>query len=303
MMQPGITLDLLKTAKVISTGKSITVLFRDRDRLPTAFKNMLSISWVHPIQFIFEYKGAITHDWWTNGINYNPFGAAHYESNNIGHIEYYHGSTGELGRDNGPASVQHVFNQSYIEQWAIENNIFHRDNGPAVTEILFPALVTIEFNEPGDKNPTVTNKFRSRKTWYHHGKNFNPNGWSNILDENYTDVLETLGANNVQRITNIGTRRISWTNEDGMLHRVDGPAVLIMEEFKEIEKDGISYTSQPVKWHGIWYVHGKELSYKKILTWATRHGILLRNEPCFDRSAFHNTEDEFCYITDFLGSQ
>ncbi len=285
------TLEPLEKASITYTGTTVTVLFRDRDRLSSQLKQMVSHQMKRPILFIFQTKDSIKHEWWHNGMNFNPFGAAIMMSTDTGYIEYHHKPDGQLGCNYGPASIEHKYGQSFIERWISDNGNLHRDDGgPAITEI--------EYELPGDSPHT---HFTRREMGWYPRKVIRDGSWSQQIDFGGHERFETVPPMGLMRTLNLQQRELRWYDEDDNLHRTNGPALLKLIELKEIEKDGKMAGWQWKDWHSEWWIHGSSIRNTDIIQWAKRHHIPMWNEPCYNWSAFRDDDGEFCFLTDFAG--
>ena len=79
--------------------------------------------------------------------------------------------------------------------------------------------------------------------------------------------------------------------------RTDGPAILILEDFIEIEKDNKVSKWKWSNWSGKWYIHGVEIPNGKIVRWAKENHVPMWNEPCYDQSAFRDAAGEVAFLT------
>ena len=286
------TLEPLEKASITYTGTTVTVMFRDRDRLSTQLKQMVSHQMKRPIHFIFQTKDTIKHEWWHHGLNFNPFGAAMMMSATTGYLEYHHKPDGQLGCDYGPALVEHQYGLKYTEKWVSDNGQLTRDDGgPAITEI--------EYESPG--NSPHTHFKRREMGWYRRNRHYRKNSWSQQIDFDGAEKFETVPPMGLMRTLDLELRELRWYNEDGNLHRTDGPALLKLIKLKEIEKDGKMAGWRWKDWHSEWWIHGTLIRNTDVIHWAKKNQIPMWNEPCYNRSAFRSEDGELCFLTDFVG--
>ncbi len=303
------TFDVLQKATVTYNGSYVTVLFRDRDRTSTQFKQMVSFQLKVPVQLIFQSGTESTViEWWVNGVHYNPFGPAKVSEGLNGYEETHHLPDGSLGRNDGPAFVSNQFGVQFVERWTPGKSQLHRVGGPALSEIDYgdPATDTwanfsrrLNFQKVGlsDDNQGTVIK-RRELSWYQRGKCRNDDGWAKQMDFTVFERFEVVQPMGIMRTAYVTQRELRWYDENEKLHRVDGPAIIKMKNVREIEKDGKMAKWQCESHEGQWYVRGSEIPKYEILKWAKKNHIPLLSEPCYDRSAFMHTDGELCFITD-----
>ena len=304
------TLEPLANATLSFNGSYVTVLFRDRDRMTAQFKAVVSFEMARPVLFIFNGR----QEWWVEGINTNPFGGPAISiANETGRTEYYHLPDGSLGCDYAPARLEETYHQSYVEEWIKGNSVKHRsDGGPATVAIDYstPARVTwADWNPKADymvkwMSPTAsgTHMLRREMSWYHQGKCTNSDTWAHQIDTGVFETFETVQPMGLMRTTVTTQRELRWYNEQEQLHRTDGPAVFKLDGVKEIEKSGKEAKWKVHAWAGYWYINGREIPSIDIIRWAKKHGIVMWQEPCYNRSMFSDESGELCFITDFVGA-
>lgn len=305
------TLEPLERATVNFTGTHVTVLFRDRDRTSTQFKQMVSFQLGRPVKFVFQSKEGTRTEWWTNGVAYNALGPAIVDDSKVGYEEHHHLEDGSLGCPYGPAHIKDTFGVSYVEKWTPGNSVYHRDDGgPASIEIdygephqctwaEFAGQMDWDGNTSANANAVGTVIKRREQTWYHKGKCTREGSWSKQLDTTCFERFEVRPPMNIMRTVRVARRELRWYDENEKLHRTDGPAVLKMNMVREVEKDGTMALIQCQSWSGEWYLRGNEIPSLDLTRWIRENHILVWNEPCFDKSVFRTDDGELCFITDF----
>jgi hypothetical protein len=288
-----LTLAPLEKASITYTGTTVTVLFRDRDRLSSQLKQMVSHQMKRPIHFIFQTKDTIKHEWWHHGLNFNPFGAAISMTTNTGYIEYHHKPDGQLGCNYGPALIEDQYGLQFTEKWVSDNGYLDRDDdGPAITEI--------EYELPGPPSPHTHFKKREM-SWYRRGIRYRDGSWAQQVDTVGVEKFETIPPMGLMRTLDVECRQLYWYDEKERLHRTDGPAILKLINLKEIEKDGFMAGWRWKDWNSEWWIHGTLIRNTDVIHWAKKNHIRMWNEPCYNRSAFRDEDGEFCFLTDFAG--
>jgi len=294
--------------------------------LPSVLRAKVSKRYDLPIVFV---TGIGTErEWWVDGIVYNPFGGpAISVSNSQEQKIIYHNSEGYIANDNGPAVQKHKYGVLYIEEWTKNSQKYptdHREGGPAFTRFEYeipnkqtwleftidrsydinPATdVSPKFLNPGDQ-VTV---FREKEfSWYKHGKCYS-DGTSHTHQEDYGIAVYTridIKELDMYQRSYTVKRRLLWKNEEGKLHRVDGPACVELYHVEETQKTTAGKTKKGATKHGTWktswVVNDRTISTKHVLDWCQKNRVVLRDGPCFNKSSFTKAEDELCFITDFL---
>ena len=285
-------LSQLNNATVTYMGTSVTVLFRDRDRLSSQTKAAFSYRLSLPVQFIFQTSARTSIEWWVYGQNFNPNGPAITIDDQHCHQEIYHTKNGGEGRNDGPSGITHAYGKHYMETWKGLDSLFHRkDDRPSVIEIRY-----------GSSEDTFDIKHREM-VWYQKGRCYRKNSWAHQMDEEISESIAVSSALNVTRTTKIGHRQLQWFDQNDDLHRIDGPARIDLYDVKEVERDKKQGAWKYDRWIGTWYVHGEQIASFDIIHWARRNHIRMWNDsPCYDKSIFRDEDGEFCFITDFVGA-
>lgn len=307
--------EALKVASISMTGETVTVLIRDRDSLSSQVKSALSRQAKRPVCFVFnsEFNGT-EQQWWTNGKVYNPNGPSIIRLSDNEATEKWTYPDGTEGRETGPASIVHVFNARYEETWvhAHDNRtVRHREDGPAYILKQYNAggyTTWAEFRAsypkmPGNYLPqehVCRGIIDQTKTWYRRGVNYNPNGCGYQFDMSGVESTMFISPMSVMHIECFQSRELRWMDERGALHRTDGPARIVLDCVKQVEKDGVIAPLAFQGWKAEWYIHGTEIPKLEIFKWARKNGIIMWNDqPCHDCSAFASEDGEFCFMTDF----
>lgn len=316
-------MEALDRATILFTGEHMVVQFRDVDRLSTQFKQMVSFQFKRPVQFIFQSQDGTSIEWWTNGRKHNPFGATSQLDTKYARSEDYYNKFGNLHRIDGPARTEHVYGVSYNEDW-INNGILHRDDGPASINTRYgdpnqatwaefrgygyPSQLTSDYK--GDAHwsgKTAANNNRigtiinsRQKLWFDRGNCHNENSWAVQRDSMCFEYIEIIQPMNLLRTTRCAHRELRWYDQDEKLHRLDGPAILKLNNVQELEKDGKILPWKYDSWSAEWYVRGMAIPTLNVINWAKKNHILMHNEPCYDHSVFRDSDGELCFITDFI---
>jgi len=280
----------LKGSTITYTGETITIMTRSRDRLSHELKKALSHAVRQPINFTFQSTQGYKKEWWLHGTCHNPFGGPCVHTvTDTDYLEHYYDKHGQAIRDGGPAKLEHQYGKRYQEEW-ISPHGHHRVGGPALIEIEY--------------DPESIGCFKERTlAWCKNGNYYNEDSWTHQIDKAGYEKFEIVPRDGLMRTLRVETRTIRWFDENKLKHRANGPAMIVFHDYVEIQKKG----NDPVRtwndWSGYWYIHGVEIPYGKILTWAKKHRFLMWNEPCYDRSAFRTSDGEFCFLTDFAGAK
>jgi len=278
----------LRDATITHTGGAITVLFRKRDTMREEQKIEFSQRVRDPVHFMFYSTGGFKQEWWTNGDRINPFGGLALQTITDTHyLEHYYQDSLVLSRDGGPSLIEHTYGKSYREEWAI-GGLAHRVGGPAITDI--------RYNHQRSGQSSFSEKTFG---WYRHGVLTNPDSWSRQIDTTGSETIELISGG-VLRTVQVAERTLGWYDENGDLHRVDGPAALRFTGLKEVSKTDRKPAWKWEDWHGDWYVHGEVIPNSKIIKWAKANNIGMWNEPCYNHPAFCNSSDEVCFMTDIV---
>ena len=277
----------LEGSIVTFTGETITVMVRNRDSLTFELKKAMSHRTKCPMHFMIQTKTEFKQEWWMDGSIYNPFGGAALQTiTNTDYLEHHYNQKGQLACEHGPAEIAHRYGKHYREEWRNWEGLPHRDGGPSSTEVSY-------------KSPPTSDRSEIRQRvfeWCQRGRPWNGDLWSNMTDLTGTETIKKTPDGFI-RTLKVAERKLTWY-EDNVKHRTDGPAVLILHDFQEIEKGGnIRWTWG--NWDMDWVIKGKYIPTGKILKWAKAASIKMWNEPCYDKSMFRNLEDEFHFITDF----
>ena len=317
----------LESARITRTESHIEIYLDIPSKmLPDVLRAKASKRYDLPVVFV---TGIGTErEWWTNGILYNPFGGPAISVSNLQEQKnIYHDSEGnEANNNGGPAVQEHKYGVMFIEEWILSDqkrSVNHREGGPAYTRFEYESpnkQTWLEFtiscndiNAATDVSPKFLNPgdqvtvFREKEfSWYKHGKYYNDGKTYTHREDGNIAVhtrIEPKQLDMLQRIYTV-ERLLMWRNERGVLHRVEGPAVIKLYHVEEtqritegkIKKGAIKYKT----WKVQWMVNGEEISTKRVLDWCRNNRVVLRDGPCFDQSAFVRAEDELCFITDFL---
>ena len=313
----------LENARITRTESHIEIYMDIPSKMfPDVLRTKVSKTYDLPVVFV---TGIGTErEWWTNGVTYNPFGGPSLSVSNIHERKtIYTDSNGLEVNDNGGPAVQiHKYGVQFIEEWIIngaKTPVTHRAGGPAYTrfEHETPNKQTwLEFTlsrSDIDASPKFLNPgdqvtvFREKEfSWHKNGKCYN-DGNSYTHREDYAIAeytkIETKCFDMLQRIYT-ARRELSWRNEEGALHRVDGPAIIKLWHIEETQKTTAGKLMKGVirhkAWNVQWVVNGKTISTKRVLDWCRKNRVVVRDGPCFDHSVFVKAEDELCFITDFL---
>lgn len=323
----------LEQARVTRTSSHIEFYLDIPSKmLPDVLRAKVSKRYNLPVLFI--TSNGTDHEWWTDGIVYNPLGGPSISVNSGQELKIiFHDSEGNEVNDNGgPAIIQHKFGVMYIEEWLTlgsRSQVFHRTGvhrdggpagGPAFTRFEYEIPnkqtwleYTLSHNEAKDVSPKFLNPgdqvivFREKEfSWYKKGKPFN-GGRAFTHREDFCSAehtrMEPRTLDMFQRSYTI-KRKLRWRNDSGMEHRVDGPAhvnLYNIEETRKTTDDGVKKGAIKYRtWKTRWAVNGTEIATKHVLDWCRRNRVVLRDGPCFDQSVFVKAEDELCFITDFL---
>lgn len=240
------------------------------------------------MHFMFQTQKDFKQEWWYHGSVHNPFGGPSRQTiTNTDYLEHYYNHHGQVGCNHGPALIEHRYGKFYKEAWVGTDGLCHRNGGPATTDIEYetaPVAGKAHFNE------------RSLD-WYQRGQISNSESWARQVDTVGAEIFEKTPDGFIRTLEAV-TRKLSWY-EDGLVHRTDGPAIIDLRGFKEIEKSGKTRWTW-TNWDGYWYARGKEIITSRILKWSKSNSIKMWNEPCYNRSVFRKPEDEFHFITDFV---
>jgi hypothetical protein len=276
----------LEGSIVTFTGETITIMVRNRDNLTYELKKAMSHRTKCPMHFMIQTKTEFKQEWWMDGSQYNPYGAAVQTVTNTDYLEHHYNKSGQLACEYGPAKIEHRYGKHYREEWRNSEGQPHRDGGPASIEVEYKSPPT---SEKADISQRIL-------TWHQRGFASNGDSWSNLTDLSGTETIKKTPDGFIRTLDMV-QRQLTWY-QDGEKHRTDGPAVIVLHDFKEIEKNGkIRWTWD--NWDMDWCIKGKYIPNGKLLKWAKAASIKLWNEPCYDRSMFRNPEDEFYFITDF----
>lgn len=324
-------LTALAKAKVTRTESYIEIYLDIPSRM---FPDVLraKVSKRYDLSVVFITDNGTEQEWWTDGIVYNPFGGPARTVNNLQMQKaVYHDSEGNEANNNGPAVQEHDYGVHFIEEWLIKGSsnrsISHRVGGPSFTRLEYETPdkqtwleftisrndinaitdVSPKFLKPGD--PVTV--FREREySWYKHGKCYS-DGNSFTHREDYgvavNTRIEQRELDMYQRTFTV-QRKFWWRNEEGQLHRVDGPAWVQLNHIEETQKISEGNVKKGVikygrTWKTQWTINNEVISTKYVLDWCRKNRVVLREGPCFDQSAFLKAEDELCFITDFLQLQ
>ena len=310
------SLDHLSSAKISHNGSHVTVRFADRDRMSSQFKAAMSFRIPVPVQFVFNYKGGTRIEWWSKGVCFNPWGPAITVDDHIQWQQHHHKPNGKVGCDFAAAVIEHAYRTSYREKWINDAGQRHRDDGG-------PALVEIEYNDPSEvtwegflaaleyqqvkryqnyfrQDEMVTWMKRRETSWYVRDmpRRIDNSSWSTQIDFGIAEAFAGSSTMSVTRTTFTYNRELRWFDEDGQLHRPDGPAILKLNDVKEVEKDGKAAQWLIGNWNGEWWIHGRQIAHLKILQWAKQHNIKYNEDCCYNKPFFRDDEGEVCFITD-----
>lgn len=306
------TLDPLKEATITDTGEVVTVLFKCRDNFATQFKQMVSFYMQRPVCFIFQSPAGTTEEWWTAGTNYNPFGPALTKHSDQGYEITYRDRSGALvnERQNAPCQKEHRYGVSYQECWNRDGQA-HRVGGPAT--------VSIDYGQPQTWNEFVRDVSSTGKQldesrtdtgtridgreicWCNNGYIHNPDGWARQKDSNAIEFVEVTPKGVITKYTTV-ERSLSFMDEQGQLHRTDGPSVIELKWLTVVSQNGKDVRWTFEDWSVAWHVRGRPIPTGDLIRWAKENHILMwHNEPCHDKPAFRDAEGELCFLTDFVG--
>ena len=276
----------LEGSIVTFTGETITVMVRHRDSLTHELKKAMSHRTKRPMHFMFQTKTEFKQEWWLHGSIYNPVGAAIQTITSTDYLEHHYNKAGQLACEYGPAKIEHRYGKHYREEWRNLKGEPHRDGGPASIEVEYKS-------PPTSEKADITQRVFQ---WCQRGRTENGDSWSAMIDLSGTETIKKTPDGFI-RTLEMTERKLIWY-QDEERHRTDGPAVIILHDFKEIEKGGkIRWTWG--SWDMDWRIKGKVIPTGKILKWAKAASIKMWNEPCYDKPMFRNIEDEFHFITDF----
>jgi hypothetical protein len=304
-------LEALDKATISFMGTYTEILFSDEDRLSTQIKEVVSLQKNRLTKFVFQSRKGTKIEWWSNGANYNPHGAAISIQNTNRLEERHHRPDGSLGCDYGPAIVTHAFGLRYQERWITGNNIRHREDGPAIIEILYSSTPRDTWSSfcneydikiENSTNPTGNIITLRSQEWYRNNVQTRRDSWAAQTDSKCFERFEQIAPMGMMRTLVCGERRLEWRDEKGYLHRTDGPAVMILKNVKEVETNGRMVPWQCETWVGYWWIHDTPIPSLDIAKWAKKNHIPMMNEPCYDRSIFRRDDGEVCFITDFIGN-
>jgi hypothetical protein len=261
-------------------------MVRNRDNLTYELKKAMSHRTKCPMHFMIQTKTEFKQEWWTDGSVYNPFGAAIQTITNTDYLEHHYNRRGQLGCDYGPAKIEHRYGKHYYEEWVNLEGQPHRIGGPSSIEVEYDS-------PPIGGRADFKQKYLG---WHQRGKMENGDTWAKQVDLAGTEVFHKTPDGFIRTLEST-ERKISWYVDD-VLQRTDGPAIITLCGFKEIEKSGKTRWTWKL-WDGAWYVQGKLIPTGKIIKWAKAASIKMWNEPCYDKPVFRNPDDEFHFITDF----
>jgi len=277
----------LEGSTVTFTGETIMVMVRHRDNLTHELKKAMSHRTKRPMHFMFQTKTETKQEWWLDGSQYNPFGGAALQTiTNTGYLEHHYNRAGQLACEYGPAEISHRYGKHYREEWRNMKGQPHRVGGPSSTEV--------EYRDP----PTSEKAEITQRVllWCQRGRLYNGDSWATQIDLSGTETFKKTPDGFIRTLGAV-ERKLIWY-QDGAKHRTDGPAVIVLHDFKEIEKGGkLRWTWG--SWDMDWRIKGNIIQTRNVMKWAKAASIKLWNEPCYDRSMFRNPDDEFHFITDF----
>ncbi len=276
----------LEGSVVTFTGEAITVMVRHRDNITYDLKKAMSHRTKCPMHFMIQTRTEFKQEWWLHGSQYNPHGAAIQTITSTDYLEHHYNNSGRLARVGGPAKIEHRYGKHYREEWRNMEGQPHRDGGPSSIEVEYKSPPT---SEKAEINQRVIQ-------WCQRGNASNGDSWSNQIDLSGTETIKKTPDGFIRTLEMV-ERKLIWY-QDGVKHRTDGPAVIVLHDFKEIEKSGkIRWTWG--SWDMDWCIKGKHIPNGKILKWAKAASIKMWNEPCYDKSVFRTDDGEFLFITDF----
>ena len=306
-------LSQLKNATISHHGTHVTVLFRDRDRMSAQFRAAVSYRMALPVQFIFHTQEQTRVEWWTAGVCYNPSGPSYVSDSQHQHLEEYHTRSGNEGRDGGPSRIDHLYRKHYAERWKGTNSFLNRNDGPATIKIQYSNPPEMPWVDWRSKNKISINKnyfsdsdmvtcIEERElTWQCNGTQYRKGSWAYQRDTNIAEYTGISSALSIHRTTVMLNRRLQWYDEEnGELHRTDGPAMIDLTNVKEAEKDGKSGEWQYDGWKASWFIHGRHIDNLDVIGWARRNHIRMWDAPCYNKSIFRDSDGEFCFLTDFV---
>ena len=270
----------------------------------------LSMQCSKPVKFVTKSGKKIS--WWTNGVCHNEFGPSFLIQDDEGQVIRYTDENGYPHRLDGPASVTVYAAGSYDEEWYIHPGILHRVGGPAyihleaaephsMTWLQFRKLTNAGRYSHNDDAQLHAYRARAFK-WSQNGRPKRENdGYVEILD-NDIGVVEVITPSLIPRTTTyIARRTYKWRNEAGDLDRTDGPAVVTLHNMQTKESGHEKTHVLWGHWDVEWYHRGTRIGSYEIEQWMEKNRIKIKKKPPVEESAFEREDDEFCFLTDFLG--
>lgn len=250
--------------------------------------------------------------WWTAGVNHNPYGPAILIDTPEEYFERHTDINGFMHREGGPAQIKRKEDGTYREEWGVHPGTQERtDGGPALIAVEPPSLIITWEDwaksrhyinkQRYDKNTPVQVGHKRIKQWVIGGRPKRTKGKpTKIVEEAFGKVIEITPAL-VPRVTSYADRRIyNWERDDGVLHRTDGPATItlynVCREKLGAQKVNMTWTN----WSGQWFYEGKAINPGQ---WFRENNVDLVTTPPIEGSAFVKPDDEFCFLTDFVGRE